>query len=344
MSDQDRKLLWGKAGNRCAICKKLLVNVEDNDERGVIIGIEAHIVGHSEDGPRGNDPLPLTERHKYENIVLLCSEHATTIDERTDVWTVEKLRALKKEHELLMMEITPSLTHPHPVLRLVLPVGYTGGPNGHFQSLTLKNFDTEAALDLKCWMEGFGFHLMLSTETAGTYLEAGESKEYKFQLDGQRIANADENVQLLSFYASYSNLDGQRILYKSSLVQKTVPSGAFKIIELGSNNSYSKLRSEAKIDAMEMLGYFGGSRQAMFTVGVHKFKIKVSDSLLATWGMNTEQAEDCLRELGKANLKIMTSLGVFQDKEYTTLSFPEATEIDFPKFIKALEYIESGSY
>ena len=80
MSNEDRKLLWGKAGNRCAICKKLLVNIEDNDERGVIVGIESHIVGHSGDGPRGKDKLPLSDRHKYENIILLCTIVKALID------------------------------------------------------------------------------------------------------------------------------------------------------------------------------------------------------------------------------------------------------------------------
>lgn len=341
MSDQDKKLLWGKAGNRCAICKKLLVNVEDGDERGVIIGIEAHIVGHSKDGPRGNDSLPQSERHKYENIVLLCAEHAKTIDERLDFWTIEHLRQVKKEHEKLMMNITPAIEHPHPVLRLIQPVGYTGGPNGHFQTLCLKNFDKEAALDLNCWIAGFGFYLQLSSQTTGSFLEPGDLKEYQFQLDGTKISS--ENVPILYFYASYSNLEGQKILYKSSLVQKTVPTDAFKIIELGAENQFSKYR-KTEVDSMMMLDSNGDYEEAQFTEGENKFKIRVSRSLLATWGMSRENTQLCFLELGRANVKIMTSLGVFQNKEYTTMSFPETQSEDFDRFIEALKYIETGTY
>jgi len=342
MSDQDRKLLWGKAGNRCAICKKLLINVEDGDERGVVVGIECHIVGHSNSGPRGNDPLPLEERHKYENIVLLCSEHARTIDERTDVWTIDKLRSLKKEHEELMMNLVPKLNQPHPILRLILPIGYTGGPDGHFQTLKLKNFDIEAALDLNCWMEGFGFFMKLSVETTGTYLEAGDEKDYQFRLDGQKMYT--EEIPLLSFYARYSNLEGQRILYKSSLKQQLVPSGAFYTIELGDKNEYQKLINEAVIDKMDMLPSMGDYDEALFISGNNKFRVKVSRTQLSCWGILEVQVPFCLQELGKANLKVMSSLSVYQDKEYSTHSFPDDCVSGFDGYIKALQHIENGSY
>ena len=343
MSDQDRKLLWGKAGNRCAICKKLLVNMEDNDERGVIVGIEAHIVAHSTAGARGNNPLPLSERHKYENMILLCSDHARIIDERPDKWTTEKLRRLKKEHEQLMMGLSPTLEHPHPVLRLIQPIGYSGGSRGYFQSLRLKNFDGEAALDLKCWISGFGFYHLLSSQTAGSYLEPGESRDYSFQLDGLRIKN--EDVHLLYFNASYSTLDGQKILYKLSLVQRTVPSGALKIIELGEENEYSKLRNNIDADVMIVLDSQGDYEEAEYTVGENKFKIKVSRTLLSMWGMNDGgDIQLCFLEIGRSNLKIMTSLGVYQDKEYYSTSFPKTYATGFDRFVEALKHIESGSY
>lgn len=343
MSDQDRKLLWGKAGNRCAICKKFLVNVEDGDDRGVIVGIEAHIVAHSIDGPRGNDSLPLEQRHLYENIILLCMEHSRTIDERPDVWTKEKLHELKREHEQLVMELVPKIEHPHPVLRLIRPVGYTGGPTGHFQFLRLKNFDKEAALDLKCWMQGFGFYHELNSRTADTYLDAGQHMDYPFQLDGLKVEQ--EEVPLLYFYANYSTLEGQKILYKSSLVQKTVPSGAFKIIELGDENEYSKSVVKTYVDQMLVLDSFGDYEQAEYTVGEHHFKIKASRSLLSTWSITTgEQVQYCFLELGRANMNVMTKLKVFQDKEYYTDSFPETFTTGFERFAEALKHIESGSY
>jgi len=343
MSDQDKKLLWGKAGNRCAICKKLLVNIEDGDERGVIVGIESHIVAHSEDGPRGKDLLPLSERHKYENIILLCTEHAKTIDERPEVWTTGRLRQVKKDHEKLMMSITPAIEHPHPVLRLVQPVGYTGGSQGHFQTLRLKNFDKEAALDLKCWMQGFGFYHELKSRTAETHLDPGKEKDYQFQLDGLKIEH--EDIPLFYFFASYNTLEGQKILYKSSLIQVTVPSGTFKKVDLGDENEYSKSAVKSYVDYMLVLESSGDYRKAEYSVGDHKFKIKVSRSLLSTWDIaSSENIQYCFLELGRANMNIMTKLNAFQDKEYHTDSFPETYATGFERFAEALKLIESGSY
>ena len=342
MSDQDRKLLWGKAGNRCAICKKLLVNIEDNDERGVVVGVEAHIVGHSKEGPRGKDEIPLSERYKYENIILLCTEHAKTIDERTEVWTKEKLLQIKKDHEKLMMNIKPTIENASPLLRLIQPVGYSGGPSGHFQSIRLKNFDKEAALDINCWIAGFGFFQQLSSQTAGSFLEPGNHKDYQFQLDGLKITHKD--IPLLNFYSKYSNLQGQKILYKSTLKQKTVPSGAFKIIELGDEHKYSKFL-KTEVDYMRVLDSLGDYEEAEYQEGENKFKIKVSRTLLSCWGIKSyEDIQYCFLELGKSNMKIMSTLGVFQDKDYTTVYFPDTYSVGMDRFIEALKYIETGSY
>lgn len=345
MSDQDKKLLWGKAGNRCAICRKLLVNVEDEDERGVIVGIEAHIVGHSKDGPRGKNPLPQLERHKYENIILLCTEHAKTIDERQDVWTKERLLQIKRDHEKLMREIKPSIEQPHPILRLIQPVGYSGGPNGHFQTLRIKNFDKETALDLNCWMQGFGFNHQLSRQTSGSFLEPNDIKDFEFRLDDLKIAI--EEVPLLYLYVSYSNLEGKKILFKASLVQKTVKSGALKIIGIGDKHEFSKF-IKTYVDYMRVLESRGDYVEAEYTIRTdvdNKFRIKVSRTLLSCWDINREDMiQYCFLELGRANMKIMTSLGVFQDKEYATTSFPETISTGFDRFVETLKYIESGNY
>ncbi len=337
MPDQDRKLLWGKAGNRCAICRKLLVNVEDGDMRGVITGIEAHIVGHSSGGPRGVDSLPADKRHLYENIILLCLEHAKTIDERKEVYTVEKLQSIKSDHEKLMRGMNLTLNIPKPRLRLIQPVGYTGGSQGHFQTLVLKNFDNEVALDIKCWIEGFGFHFNLLAENAGSFLEKDGTKEIKFLIDGLEICN--RQVQLLNFYATYNNIDGQRIQYKSSLQQ--VLSGSFRILELGMQNSYIRVISEPEVE-MILLDPISDNREALFKVNNNEFKLKVSGSLLAIWEIRREDARHCLLLLGKANAKLMTSLGVCQDKVYTTLNLPQECKVGFKGFAKTLEQIELG--
>lgn len=95
MLDSDIKILWGRAANRCSICK---MELTPDGERQTI-GQMAHIVAKKPAGPRGNDPLPLAERDKYGNLILLCPNHHSTIDTYPSDWSISTLRKIKDEHE-----------------------------------------------------------------------------------------------------------------------------------------------------------------------------------------------------------------------------------------------------
>ena len=62
-------------------------------------GNVAHIVGAVPGGPRGDDPMPVSERNKIENLMLMCVEHNTEIDSDTDNYPKEMLIEWKYEHE-----------------------------------------------------------------------------------------------------------------------------------------------------------------------------------------------------------------------------------------------------
>lgn len=95
MKENDIKILWGRSGNRCAICK-----LELTPEGEVsTIGEMAHIIAHSNDGPRGDSELPTCERDNYSNLILVCPTHHVQIDKNPNEWAVEKLRQIKASHE-----------------------------------------------------------------------------------------------------------------------------------------------------------------------------------------------------------------------------------------------------
>lgn len=94
ISDKDKKLLWAKSGNRCAICERLL-----SGETNELIGEQAHIISSKPNGPRGDTPIAQSEIDSYENLILLCPTHHAEIDKDTNSWTVEKLKETKKIHE-----------------------------------------------------------------------------------------------------------------------------------------------------------------------------------------------------------------------------------------------------
>lgn len=100
VSLRNQKILWGRSGNRCALCRcELTVEGSQTDPTSVI-GEMCHIVAKDLEGPRGDSILSRDERNEYENLILLCPTHHKVVDDQVDTYTVEKLTELKREHEL----------------------------------------------------------------------------------------------------------------------------------------------------------------------------------------------------------------------------------------------------
>jgi hypothetical protein len=72
--------LWGRAGDRCAICKApLTADPAHADDRHAVLGAECHIVARSADGPRAGGLTPeLID--EYDNLILLCPTDHKRID------------------------------------------------------------------------------------------------------------------------------------------------------------------------------------------------------------------------------------------------------------------------
>lgn len=69
-------------------------------ESGEITNIEelAHIIGQKENGPRGENELPLSQRDEFGNIILLCPVCHTTIDKSPHLFPDDTIRQWKKNH------------------------------------------------------------------------------------------------------------------------------------------------------------------------------------------------------------------------------------------------------
>lgn len=97
--DADRKLLWGRAHNRCAMCKRpLTAQAESPQLGGLVLGVEAHIIARSEAGPRGDTGARDT-LDSYANLILLCPEDHKRVDDQPDVYPADRLRETKSAHE-----------------------------------------------------------------------------------------------------------------------------------------------------------------------------------------------------------------------------------------------------
>lgn len=92
ISNPEIKKLYGLSAGRCNICK---IDVFEND---VHIGEMAHIIAKKLKGPRGNEDFS-NNINSYENLILLCANHHSEVDQNTQLYTTKKLKNLKKEHE-----------------------------------------------------------------------------------------------------------------------------------------------------------------------------------------------------------------------------------------------------
>lgn len=98
---KDVKILYSLAAGRCAFtdCRQeLIIEAPEHDDKKQI-GNMAHIVGHSDDGPRGDKNYPREKLNTYENLILLCPTHHDTCDVLDIKYTTDFLRKLKQKHE-----------------------------------------------------------------------------------------------------------------------------------------------------------------------------------------------------------------------------------------------------
>jgi hypothetical protein len=106
ISLKTRKMLWGRSGGMCAICRVPLFEDESESDDPSIVGEECHIVAREKEGPRGSDQLAEEKRDLYENLILLCLKDHKIIDDQPAKYTVEVLHRLKAEHLKWFQEST----------------------------------------------------------------------------------------------------------------------------------------------------------------------------------------------------------------------------------------------
>ena len=112
ISDRIRKLLWGRSGNRCAICRHLLSLDPTSSDPASVVGDECHIVAQSVGGPRGGCIQP-EQVDQEDNLILLCRTDHKRVDDQPNYFSSERLRAIKIAHETWVrttLDTTPPST------------------------------------------------------------------------------------------------------------------------------------------------------------------------------------------------------------------------------------------
>ena len=96
--DAGISLLWGRAAGHCSFpgCNEDC-SIYLKKTGYTIIGEMAHVIPRSPSGPRGGTAL--VGENTYENLILLCPNHHTTVDKAPDDFPAELLLRWKSEHE-----------------------------------------------------------------------------------------------------------------------------------------------------------------------------------------------------------------------------------------------------
>lgn len=99
ITDKNRKILWAKSGNRCAVCRKPLIIEPTDQDAESVIGEECHIRSAAKAGPRHDSSFPVTEIDGFSNLVLLCRVHHKMVDDQVETYTTNILTGIKANHE-----------------------------------------------------------------------------------------------------------------------------------------------------------------------------------------------------------------------------------------------------
>ncbi|MEK7111450.1 MAG: hypothetical protein AAB856_02550 [Patescibacteria group bacterium] len=335
--DKDLKMLWGRAGNRCSICREELVQEKTVSDPHVVVGIHAHIVADSPGGPRGNSDLPLDQRHLYDNLILVCMKDSKIIDEQLSKYTVEELKRIKKEHEawvserlstpddLIGKQGTPVQQKDTPVLDME-SLRRSGGPTGQFILFTITNISqTQRAIDIQWEIRGFDYSFR-SPDNDRFSLQPNFNKEVTFRLDAEKLYQSE--VKELSFIMEFKDATGTTYFTRRELKQVKVPSGAF--FELQKGNIFYPVEQivDMGIKSISESYSTGDNEKCDFEVSVggqpQIVTIGISRTLLSTWGIGdeNEKIRSVLAELGSRIVRKMILNRQLEDYMFVTSNFP----------------------
>jgi hypothetical protein len=113
ISPRTRRRLWAYSDNTCEFtgCDQALVEKTRAATDDTVIGVECHIVAQKDSRTVARAPCLLSpeelqkyahlveDRHSFQNLVLMCGNHATVIDNVAEGYSVAQVIEMKRTHE-----------------------------------------------------------------------------------------------------------------------------------------------------------------------------------------------------------------------------------------------------
>ena len=102
ISKREERVLHTKSGNRCAICKTVLVDVDKCPH--VCLGENAHIYGEKPGAARYDVTKDAAFVNSEKNLIFLCCNCHKKVDTNVISYPAEKLFKIKNQHEQWVVE------------------------------------------------------------------------------------------------------------------------------------------------------------------------------------------------------------------------------------------------
>lgn len=104
--EKTKDILARRVGFRCSNpkCRKLTSGPQDNPQKSISIGVAAHIAAAAQGGKRYNPNQTIEQRKSIGNGLWLCQSCSKLIDSDEARYTVELLKAWKKQAESIAIK------------------------------------------------------------------------------------------------------------------------------------------------------------------------------------------------------------------------------------------------
>ena len=281
-------------------------------ERDAKQGEHVHIISDSENGAIRYDTHDQHPSELLERVVSVVTKSGPTIGVTQ--------KGVKTTMEFF--ENGEQTAQDMPIL-YATGIRHSGGSNGHFEYITIKNIGKSIALDIHWGIRAFAYEWRPSDEPFE--LEPNKEKEVTFPVSGEKIFT--DVIPELNVIMEYKDANNKSYFTRRELIQEKVPSGAFYKLKAGVFHPPSLLVD----DGLRMISepVKNGDRiEATFEIntkeGVKQAKIGLSGTLIAILGLDTDDLiKQAILELAHRKIRNMIKSDTLVDYCFTTSDLPE---------------------
>jgi len=129
----EQRKLHAKSGNRCALCKTILVEVEDHPV--ACIGENAHIYGEKPDAARYDSAQSDDFVNSESNLIFLCCNCHKRVDTEVATYSPEELFDKKAQHEAWVVRTLEEESAAYSYAEIEVLASYLMQNNGSISAL-----------------------------------------------------------------------------------------------------------------------------------------------------------------------------------------------------------------